>query len=64
MRIKELEWIIKNWDKLSDFEQKWLGQYNLRAQYDSGELNYSYNEMMELFKLIDNIYNRYNREDI
>lgn len=62
MKIKELEWIISNKEKLSDEDTEVLENYNLFDQYKTGELDLPLSQMMELMSLIIYIKSKYEGE--
>jgi hypothetical protein len=57
MKITELEWVMHNWDALTDHERARLESYDLRKQYASGELTYSLTVLHLVMGLCIEIYN-------
>ncbi|MYW25012.1 hypothetical protein GTY48_15700 [Bacillus thuringiensis] len=60
MKIKELDWIYKNKEKLHEDDIKFLNCFDFFRQYESGELSQNGMKMLELLGLATDIYCRYN----
>lgn len=61
MRLIELDWIMNNIDKLDEDDLEAIDGLNLREQYKTGELDYSFSTMMEVMSLCMCIYKKYNK---
>lgn len=61
MKIIELEWIMKNINKLDEEDIEVIDGFGLREQYKTGELDYPAITMLEIISLCSYIYKKHNK---
>lgn len=59
MKIREVEWLKKNREKLDKDDIKALNEYDFFKQVDHGELDMPITEMAKLIKLTVKIHQKY-----
>lgn len=62
MEINELSWVMQNRHLLTEEETEKVASYNLFEQFEAGEIHQNGAALIEVFALIQELFDRYNTE--